>query len=630
MCGIAGFEVRGEEPEAEAALLACLDRRGPDGRHRTRRGRIVLVQTRLAVIDTSPDVEYPIPNETEDVWLLFNGEVYNHEQLREELHGRGHSFRTRCDAEVVVHAYEEWGAAAFGRLEGMFALAILDERQGRIVLARDRFGIKPLVRTTSGPFAFGSDAMALVRAGLSTGAIDDTAIRDFLTFLYVPPPRTGIADLVQLQPGIAVIRDFDGTEEEMTFAENPFNTSGGGTEYADAESIVDEALAAAVKRQLVADVDVGLLLSSGVDSALLLSYAVEAGVSPRAFTLSFSGHGDYDEAPAAAALAHAYGVPHEMETFSLAFPEAVKAVADAFDQPFADSSALPTLQVSALARRSVTVVLSGTGGDELFGGYYRLRAHRLRPGLAALAPITNHLGPAAGHRGGERASSFRLAATYLGRLAEADSSDVVSQYLSLVARGVSPRGEGLVRRPFDRTASKEAVASLHGLGPGQHRARMRELQAFELRTFLPGDLLAKEDKATMAVGLEGRVPFLDEGVARAAAAIPDSRQASLLKGKRVLRSLARKRLPPIPLPRAKRGFAVPLSELFQSAWRSDALEWFRVHDNSAIVDGAAIAGRLREASVDPTDAWALAALLGWEDRLTGSRADAATASAGGA
>jgi len=615
MCGIAGFETRGEEAEAEAALFACLDRRGPDGRHRRRRGRFALLQTRLAVIDTSPAVQYPLPNETEDVWLLFNGEVYNHQALREDLHRRGHSFRTRCDAEVIVHAYEEWGADAFGRLDGMFALAILDEPRDRILLARDRFGIKPLVRTTSSRFAFASDAMALVSAGLSAGAIDDTAIRDFLTFLYVPPPRTGVADIVQVRPGTVVIRDFDGREEEQTFAENPFDTPDVGMDAGDAESAVDDALAGAVRRQLVADVDVGLLLSSGIDSALLLSYAVAAGASPRAFTLSFSGHGDYDETPAAAILARAYGIPHEMETFSMAFPAAVAAVANAYDQPFADSSALPTLQVSALARKSVTVVLSGTGGDELFGGYYRLRAHRLRPALAALDPVLKRLGPESGARGGERASLPRLAASYLGRLAEADSSDAVSQYLSLVARGVSPIGEGLLRRPFDRSASKDAVAALHGLGLGDARVRMRELQAFELKTFLPGDLLTKEDKATMAVGLEGRVPFLDEGVARAAAAIPGRRQASLLQGKRILRSLAEKRLSAVQLPRAKRGFAVPLAELFQTTWRSDASEWFRAHDDSAIVDGAALAAGMQRGSVDPTDAWALSALVGWESRL---------------
>lgn len=174
MCGIAGFETRGEEPEAEAALFACLDRRGPDGRHRRRRGHFALVQTRLAIIDTSPPVQYPLPNETEDVWLLLNGEVYNHQALREDLHRRGHSFRTRCDAEVIVHAYEEWGVDALGRLDGMFGLAILDERRDRIVLARDRFGIKPLVRTTSGRFAFASDAMALVSAGLSAGEVAAT------------------------------------------------------------------------------------------------------------------------------------------------------------------------------------------------------------------------------------------------------------------------------------------------------------------------------------------------------------------------------------------------------------------------------------------------------------------------
>ena len=377
MCGIAGFEASAANADAARVLAECLANRGPDGKWVLRRDSFTLVQTRLSVIDLSDRVQYPMPNESGDVWLLFNGEIYGHGVLRRELERRGHSFATACDAEVVVHAYEEWGIDGFRRLNGMFALALLDERSGRLVLARDRFGIKPLVRRLKGPFAFASDALSLVRAGLSEGRIDPGAIEEYAAFHYVPPPRTGIEDIGQVDPGTALVRGFDGSEQVVRWADRAlWETAPAGPPPRLEE--LDAALTAAVGRQLVADVEVGIFLSGGVDSALLLSYAAELGSRPRAFTISFPGYGDYDEQPYASRLARAFGVPHVIAPFDLGFEQAVARTAEAFDCPFGDSSAIATLQLASLARPYVTVALSGTGGDELFGGYYRLRAHKLR------------------------------------------------------------------------------------------------------------------------------------------------------------------------------------------------------------------------------------------------------------
>src|SRR5829696_2997730 len=310
MCGIAGFDIDGRDVRETSAVLArALSSRGPDASWSVVRGATALVNTRLAVIDLSEAVVYPMANERNDVHLAFNGEIYDHAVLRRELEGHGHRFRTRCDAEVVLHGYEEWGFGVFPRLNGMFAVAIVDERSGDIVLARDRLGIKPLVRTTGSRFAFASDAIALVEAGLSEGRVDFAALRGFAAFHYVPPPATGILDLAQVAPGTAIRRRRDGGEDEIVWGKTPFDKEVEPSDPITVEQ-AEEALLTAVRRQLVADVEVGVFLSGGVDSTLVLTAAAKLGAQPRAFSIGFPGHGDYDESGAAAAAGRRLGAPH--------------------------------------------------------------------------------------------------------------------------------------------------------------------------------------------------------------------------------------------------------------------------------------------------------------------------------
>ena len=222
MCGIAGYE-RGAHTEHTARCpQAALANRGPDGAWSQDVGRYCLVQTRLAVIDLDPRVRYPMSNESRDLSLLFNGEIYGYRAMRRELEGHGHRFRTACDAEVVVHAYEEWGIDAFARLNGMFALVLVDERANEVVLARDRYGIKPLVRTTGTEFAFASDALALVASGLSRGSVDEPALSAFVDLHYLPPPLTGLTDVRAVLPGEVVIRDGHGSERSIQWAQSTF------------------------------------------------------------------------------------------------------------------------------------------------------------------------------------------------------------------------------------------------------------------------------------------------------------------------------------------------------------------------------------------------------------------------
>lgn len=612
MCGIAGYQQYGGDADGPGrALLESLHNRGPDAGWVRRIGPYAFAQTRLSVIDLSADVRYPMSNETGDVWLAFNGEIYDHELLRRDLQRRGHRFATACDAEVVVHGYEEWGEGVFERLVGMWALAIFDERSGELVLSRDRTGVKPLVYTERGPFAFASTTSALVSAGLARAQADLDALREYLAFHYVPPPRTGLRDVVQLAPGTSLRRRGDGTTTITQWARSPFVARAPRAPL-DIDEL-DEVLQRAVRRQLRADVDVGVFLSGGLDSALVLAYAADAGARPVALTLGFRGHGDYDETPAAAALAQRLGIPHEVDEIGFDFGSAIDEIAAAYDMPFADPSAIATLPLARLARRHVTVALSGTGGDDLFAGYNRHRAHLLAPPPGAVARALTAVTGADARRGGEGAGRLARARSYAIRMAQASSADPLDAYLKIV--GSSTSAAGLAAISFDTRVgdARAAVARRNRLG-ALGRERLDQIQDFELRTYLPGDLLQKEDRATMAYGVEGRVPLLDDAVVALAGRIAPGDRATLRGGKLPLRELGRRRIPRAGHGRRKQGFAVPLASLFAGPWREDAADWLR-GDTSEFVDVAAAAALVGSDRAPALDVWALCALCAWERRL---------------
>jgi asparagine synthase (glutamine-hydrolysing) len=608
VCGIAGFEIHDRNSEATAArLIADLTRRGPDGAWVARYGSLVVVQTRLAVIDLSPGVTYPMTNEAGNVHLAFNGEIYDHTVLRRELEKKGHRFSTACDAEVVLHGYEEWGIDLFPRLNGMFAVALADESRDQVVLTRDRFGIKPLAYTRRAPFAFSSDAISLVDAGLARRELDRDAIADFAVLHYVPPPQTGLTDVHQVVPGVAITRRGDGTHAEVQWAEGLPETK---QRPVTAEA-ADSALQAAVSRQLVADVDVGVFLSGGLDSALVLSAAVRGGARPKAFSISFPGQGDYDEAPAAAAVARRLGVPHQIFDFEMSFSEAVDRASAASDGPFADASILPMLQLAEQTRPHVTVALSGTGGDDLFGGYYRHRAHLLGPILdrlpRRLARWLQELEP---QQGTARKGRLRLARSYAARLAKTAGQSKLERYLALIDQ--LGGGEKVWSFRVDPDQVLRSLADRFELGEALAPTPLRAVRRFELQTYLPGDLLTKEDRATMAVGLEARVPLLDDALATLAAQAPDDQLVSLRHGKRLLRAVAKRH--GLSVPMAKRGFAVPIGTYFAGQWRTEAREWLSGAE-SDLVDRAAGALLLDQERPPATDIWALASLVAWERRV---------------
>lgn len=620
MCGIAGFELGADDQVLADRLLERLERRGPDGSSFTRVQPYGLVHTRLAVIDLSNRVRYPLQNESGDLHLLFNGEIYEYERHRAELQRLGHSFSTGCDAEVVVHGYEEWGADVFSRLDGMFALALFYEPSRELVLVRDALGIKPLVYTCAGRFAFSSDAISLVAAGLSRGEIDPEQIEEYLAFHYIPPPGTGLRDVSQLQPGEMLRRSATGETVTERWRPRPFSRPRDGESVAIGD--LGAALDRSVRRQLMADVPVGVFLSSGLDSSLVLDSAVRAGARPMAFTIGFPGHGDYDESAVAARFARERGVTHVIAELSGGFVDTIDSLSAAFDQPFGDASAIATAQLAKLARGHVTVALTGTGGDDLLAGYYRHRAHLVQRLLKHLPPGWRRmLATAPVQPGSERRSLGLLTRSYLTRLAAVTSDDPFAQYLELVG---SPSDTGVADatgRSLDPVAIRRRVAGRYLTSSPRPDALLRRIQSFELETYVPGDLLTKEDRATMAVGLEGRVPLLGAELLELAEHASERQQIGLLSGKRLLREVARTRLPGYITRGRKRGFAVPLGPLLKGPWLAEAVDWFAAA-RSSVADGETVSRQLREGTLAGTDAWALASLLRWEAALGQARLSA--------
>jgi asparagine synthase (glutamine-hydrolysing) len=621
VCGIAGFELS-SGPLDEALgqrLLDGLAHRGPDGGWFETHVLYGLVQTRLAVIDLSGDVKYPMPNESRDLWLLFNGEIYDHATLRAQLERLGHRFRTRCDAEVVVHGYEEYGLDFFSRLDGMFALALWDERRNELVLTRDPLGIKPLVHTSGGRFAFASEVFALVDAGLAEGIPDEQAIAEFAAMHYVPMPGTGVVGLEDVQPGVAVIRSQDGTVHRRRWQPVPFTgvrTVTGKSSRQDVAEEVAAALDESVRRQLVADVPVGVFLSSGIDSTLILDSAVRAGATPTAFTVGFRGRRDFDEATHARRFAHHLGVRHVCRDLEVGFHDALTSVTLAYDRPFADASAVATLALARMAREEVTVALSGTGGDDLFAGYYRHRAHLFAPLLARAPAALLRWAAAEVRQGDERRSALSLMRSYLGRLGVAGHDDVLAQYLSLTG---GPHQGGLGALSFAGSFdARQQLAGRFGLADADRSSVLSAVQAFEMQTYLPSDLLTKEDRAAMAFGLEARVPMLGRGLLTLAESLDHRHRATIRGGKRVLRHVAAKRLPRYITMRRKRGFAVPLGALFRGPWREPAIVWLR-EATSTLLEPQHVADELEADRLHPASTWAACVLIAWEGRLASER-----------
>ena len=539
------------------AMSATLVHRGPDSSGLHVDGPVGLAARRLSIIDLETG-DQPIANEDGTVVVVQNGELYNYRELRAELESQGHRFRTHGDTEVLVHLYEEHGTGFAERLRGMFSVAIWDGRRERLVLARDRFGIKPLLyRVADGGLEFASELRALPR-----GEVDLDALEAFLAFNSIPGPLSIFRDARKLMPGHVLAWE-DGEVTLERFA-RPGPAPADETRRESDEVLAEELrerLRDSVRAHLVSDVPVGVLLSGGVDSSLLAALAAqESSERLRTFSIGFE-EGSFDERADARLVAQRYDTLHRELVLQPDAALLLPALAEAFDEPFADSSALPTYLVSQLAAEDVKVALSGEGGDELFGGYYTYQADLLAERVGGLArlvrPLVERLPVSSARASFDYKAKRFVRAAHLPPLErhhgwkEIFAPDVRAE---LTGRGHAWDPVDVLRERYAETAGAELLA---------------RLQDVDARVYLVDDLLVKTDRASMAHSLEARVPFLDPAVDSFAAALPTRLKVRRAAKKVLLRRAAEPLLPSEVVRGRKRGFSIPAA-----AWLRGELEPF--------------------------------------------------------
>jgi asparagine synthase (glutamine-hydrolysing) len=572
MCGIAGVVSFAGGPIDEARLrrmAGALAHRGPDAEGvflDTRAApSIGLAHRRLSIIDLSHVADQPLGNEDDTVLAMLNGEVYNFAELRRAQEGR-HQFRSHGDTETIVHGYEDEGDGIVARLDGMFALALWDSRRRRLLLARDPFGKKPLYYWSDGrELLFASEIKALL-AGGAPAAFDAAGLPEYLAFGYVPTPRTLFREVRRLPPASTMVVDAQGAGAPRAYWDLRFPPAGEVRRLtlAEAAAGVRERLDAAVRKRLMADVPLGVLLSGGIDSGAVLALAARASAAPvNTFTLGFEGPAFYDErAPAARMAAHVGAIHHE----AVVRPEAASLLETLLrhhDEPFGDSSALPTYLVAREARQHVTVVLNGDGGDETFAGYERFRAELIANRLPAAA--RRMLGSAAALLPAGRTSYGTL--RRLQRFARKTALPFLERTLAWHSFFEPHTLEALGKdAPIDLQAVVgHYVDALGRVNGASHLSRLLYLNA---RCYLLDDLLPKMDRMTMAHGLEARSPFLDRELCEYAASLPDDYKLRGAVGKRVLKEAIRDLVPADLLTRPKHGFGIPLGEWFRGDLRT--------------------------------------------------------------
>jgi asparagine synthase (glutamine-hydrolysing) len=569
MCGIAGFV---ESPastspftldESRALVHRMCDvirHRGPDDEGIWVDEGVALGMRRLSIIDLSTGHQ-PIHNEDKTVWIVFNGEIYNFPELRRELEAAGHRFYTNTDTEAIVHAYEQWGTAAIQRLRGMFGLAIWDRRTKSLLVARDRAGIKPMYYAdVNGRLYFGSELKSLLEAPDLPRDLDLDALDHYLSFLYTPRDGSIFRSVRKLPPG-HLMTWRNGTLKVEQYWQLSAEEHFRGSER-DAVAQLRRVLTDAVRCHLLSDVPLGAFLSGGIDSSLVVGLMSEiSGSRVKTFSIGFDEPA-FDELEHARTVAQHFGTEHHELVVK---PDAI-GILDRlvwhFDEPFADSSAIPTWYVSEMARQHVTVVLSGDGGDELFGGYDRYVPHprvvafdRYSPrALRRVAAIA-----AARLPHGARGKNFLR---HVGR-------DEQGRYLDAI------RFFGADEKPA--LLSAEVRRTLHGPDPETRLARHFErfarlpwpsqMMRFDAETYLPEDVLTKVDRMSMAHSIESRVPLLDNEVIDFAATLPASLKIKDGRRKHVLKEVAATLLPRQILERRKQGFGVPLGTWFRGNLR---------------------------------------------------------------
>ncbi|QEG38978.1 asparagine synthase (glutamine-hydrolyzing) [Roseimaritima ulvae] len=582
MCGIAGILDPSRTTEALGrsvrAMNQAIKHRGPDDFGCHVQPGVAIGMRRLSIIDVAGG-QQPLSNESGDIHVVCNGEIYNFADLRRDLQQRGHRFSSGSDAEVIVHLYEEYGDDCLHHLRGMFALAILDHPRQRLLIARDRLGKKPLFYAHRGNrFSFGSEMKSLLVDAPELSRPDYRSLGHFLQFAYIHEPHTiyegiqrlpaahfGVFDLqrgtFRIAPYWSVCFEPDDTVSEPEWAER-----------------LDACLAEAVRLRLHSEVPLGVFLSGGLDSSAVVAYASAAGLKPlKTFTIGFD-RDEWDESEDAQAVAAHYGTEHHLLRLSEAelgdrFADTLQAVIRHCDEPFGDASAIPTYHISQLARQHVTVILSGDGGDELFAGYSSYRgalfaqAYRRRLPywlgryvLPALATTAAHVLPGRRH----------FQALRVAKVLRDSSLPILQAYRDKTSIWSVPQLRCLL--------NDDALASMDYMGsqymPDAHwkilhsdRDLVSRLTEIDIRSYMLDDILVKVDRMSMAHALEVRSPLLDHRVVELAAQMPTSVKISGSQGKHILRKVLADKLPPRAIRKGKQGFSVPLRDWFRGRLR---------------------------------------------------------------
>jgi len=558
MCGIAGIvnsEPGGVEASAIHRMCQTIAHRGPDDEGIFVKDGAGLGVRRLSVIDLAAGHQ-PIFNEDKTIAIVYNGEIYNFRELRAELESRGHQFSTHSDTEVIVHLYEEMGRDCVNKLRGMFAFAIYDTRNRRLLLARDRLGIKPLhYALTGGRFLFGSEIKSLLAVAPELSTLDQRALWNYMYFGYIPDPETAFLSIKKLPPG-HVLEFEDGKINIHRYWDLPEYGTHLPRSEEDCIEELEHRLAEAVRIRLIADVPLGALLSGGTDSSTVVALMAQATSRPvKTFSIGFQ-HAGFNEAPFARQVAERFGTEHHELILDPEIVKTVETLSRSLEEPFGDSSMLPTYFVSQLARQHVTVALSGDGGDEVFAGYERYQTHLQRRNIQGLPQwagrfYRQHLHSKLPYKLPARNLAYSISLPWQERYLEGISLQPFDRELSLLSGNFrnsaigAPDPMKTFRAYLDDAPAHDAVDRVLYL---------------DTKTYLPGDILTKVDRMSMLTSLEVRVPILDHLLLEWVTTLPAEWKMRGKQSKYILMKVAeRVGVPREVLHRPKQGFAVPLS-----------------------------------------------------------------------
>ena len=648
MCGLAGMFASGRWSAEElrritSRMTDAIAHRGPDddGVWVDATVGVALGFRRLAIVDLSEQGHQPMRSASGRYVIIFNGEVYNHRSLRQELESSGCGFRGHSDTEVILAAFEQWGIErAVRRFVGMFAIAVWDVNRQELSLIRDRLGIKPLfVYHHDGLVSFGSELKALMAGPEFDRALDTAALTSYLRYLYVPAPQSIFRHVVKLAPGhILTIADPTAPlrpsvpfwSAETAASDGQAKQFSGGDEEAIAD--LEALLTDAVRLRMQADVPLGALLSGGIDSSTVVALMQASADRPvKTFTIGFDQH-EFDEAAHARAVAEHLGTDHtELHLTGSDALAVVPRLAEMFDEPLADPSQIPTFLVCELARREVTVALTGDGGDELFGGYNRyIQGERLiagferwpslfrryaASGLTSVSPrawnrMRDTLRPVFPIAGRTRRLGEKM--HKLGDLLREESTD--GMYRSLLSAWQDPE---------DFVVGGTAAHSDRAVGSGMQLALMERMMLADQTSYLPDDLLAKVDRASMAVSLEARVPILDHRVVELSWRLPRKFKVRDGRGKWILRQILYKHVPPALVDREKMGFSVPLAQWLAGPLRNWAGDLLLSSETEGLLRSTVVRREwdrfLAGDSSNAAGIWAVVMFRAWQNRWLASQ-----------